>query len=286
MLEPTETLNSDLLSEALRHGVPTLPFVANHDFPVPDALRNAVMLLGNFDGIHLGHAGLLKRARHAAEARELPLGIMSCEPHPRQFLAPHGDPFRLSSMAGKRLSFANQGIDLLYQPAFDAAMASRSPQSFVAEVLVDYLGISSVVVGRDFRFGHKRAGDVPALTALGRSLGFSVEVVDDIKLDCERLSSTRIRAWIAAGDIRRATGALCGSWLTSVSITEDGYVLFESHQLLPPPGAYQVGLVDRGGTPLGFEIVTLTDTRHAHLATNRVPAGSYLVTDWRSADFS
>ena len=112
-----------------------------------------------------------------------------------------------------------------------------------------------------------------------------MDIVPELQLERARLSSTRIRGWIGEGRLALAHQALCGAWLTSVSIVEDGSVLFESHQLLPPAGHYQVQLLDRSGTPLGFEILTITPTRHAHLSTNRVGPGARLITNWRQADF-
>jgi riboflavin kinase/FMN adenylyltransferase len=263
---------------------PSLPHVVNHDSPVPIDLRGSVIVLGNFDGVHLGHRALIERASLLAGEREAPLAIMSSEPHPRQFLNPSIAPFRLSSRRGKQLVFAANGIDLLYEPSFDVAFATRSPEDFIADILVDYLGVSGVVVGDDFRFGHKRSGSVEDLVRAGRAAGFSVDVVPELQLEQARLSSTRIRSWIAEGKLALAHQALCGTWLTSVSIVEDGTVLFESHQLLPPAGQYQVQLLDRSGAPLGFEILTITPTRHAHLSTNRVGPGAHLISDWRQAD--
>jgi len=263
---------------------PPLPQVVNHDSPVPLDLRGSVIVLGNFDGVHLGHRTLIDRARLLAEERGAPLAIMSSEPHPRQFLDPGSAPFRLSSRRGKQLVFAANGINLLYEPCFDVAFATRSPQAFVADILVDYLGVSGVVVGDDFRFGHKRLGTVQDLVQAGREIGFSVDVVTEVQLEQARLSSTRIRGWIAQGQLALARHALCDTWLTSVSIVEDGSVLFESHQLLPPAGHYQVQLLDRTGVPLGFEILTITPTRHAHLSTNSVAPGAHLISDWRQAD--
>lgn len=264
---------------------PSLPQVVNHDSAVPLGLRGSVIVLGNFDGIHLGHRTLIERARLLADERGAPLAIMSSEPHPRQFLNPDIAPFRLSSRPGKRLVFAANGIDLLYEPSFDVAFATRSPQDFIADILVGYLGVSGVVVGDDFRFGHRRSGSVEDLIGNGREAAFSVDVVAELQLEQARLSSTRIRGWIAEGKLALAHQALCGTWLTSVSVVEDGTVLFESHQLLPPAGHYQVQLLDRSGAPLGFEILTITPTRHAHLSTDRVGPGARLITDWRGADF-
>jgi len=264
---------------------PSLPRVVNHDSAVPLDLRGSVIVLGNFDGVHLGHRALIERARLLADQRGAPLAVMSSEPHPRQFLNPDIAPFRLSSRPGKRLVFAANGIDLLYEPSFDVAFATRSPQDFIVDILVGYLGVSGVVVGDDFRFGHKRSGGVEDLVKAGRGGRFSVDVIAELQLEQARLSSTRIRGWIADGKLALAHQALCGAWLTSVSIVEDGSVLFESHQLLPPAGHYQVQLLDRSGAPLGFEILTITPPRHAHLSTDRVGPGARLITDWRAADF-
>ena len=251
---------------------------------MPVDLRGSVVVLGNFDGIHMGHKALVERARTVANQLGSPLALMSSEPHPKQFLNPGIAPFRLTSRAGKRLNFAAHRIDVLYEPCFDLEFAARTPQLFVEEILRDYLGASFVVVGKDFRFGHKRAGDVAILTELGRTNGFGVEAVDDVQIEGMRVSSTLIRNWISEGLLDAATAALCGTWMTSASIVDEGYVLFESHQLLPPPGEYQVMVLDRQGNQMGFEILTISPGRHAHLTTNRVAPGSHLLTGWRRTE--
>src|SRR5690606_9957103 len=107
----------------------------------PQCYRGSIMVLGNFDGVHVGHKALIERARKLAEERNAPLGLMSSEPHPRQFLNPAGAPFRLTSRVGKRLGFAQHGIELLYEPCFDVEFATRSPHDFASQVLNSYLGV-------------------------------------------------------------------------------------------------------------------------------------------------
>ena len=169
--------------------------------------RGASAAIGNFDGVHLGHRAVLDVAR--AEARRLgaPLGVVTFEPHPREWFAPDAPPFRLMSPAARASRLERLGVDVLYELPFDGAMASLTADAFARDVLAAGLGLRHAVVGRDFRFGKGRAGDPEALARLGERHGFGVGVAPMVTLDGE-VSSTRIREALSEGRPREAARML------------------------------------------------------------------------------
>ena len=168
--------------------------------------RKASAAIGNFDGVHLGHQALLEIARQQG-----PLGIVTFEPHPREFFAPDGDDFRLMNSEAKRNRLAKLGVEVLYELPFDAQLAALSPEAFAREVLTEGLGLSHAVVGADFNFGAKRAGDANTLHDLGAKLGFGVSVAGLVEAGGEEISSTKIRNALSDGRPRDAAEML-GHW--------------------------------------------------------------------------
>ena len=124
-------------------------------------IRGASVAMGNFDGVHRGHQSVIDLARGTA-----PLGIITFEPHPRQFFAPSGPAFRLMNAEARANRLARLGVEHLFQLPFDASLAGLTPEAFVAEVLDSGLGVSHVVVGADFRFGKGRNGTADDLARL------------------------------------------------------------------------------------------------------------------------
>src|SRR5258707_11545825 len=147
--------------------------ISRHFEDAPAALRGAVVAIGNFDGVHRGHRALIAEAKVQAEARRSPLAVLSFEPHPQEYfrllhqeggLTPAGpESFRLTPLRTKARLLADLGVDVLFALTFDAEMARRSPQDFVQTILICGLGIGGVVVGHDFEFGQKRAGNLATL---------------------------------------------------------------------------------------------------------------------------
>jgi len=174
--------------------------IFRHFEDVPAAFRGAVVAIGNFDGVHRGHRALIAEAKVQAEARKSPLAVLTFEPHPQEFFRPSSECFRLTPLRTKARLLADLGVDALFALTFDADMAKRSPQDFVLNVLVGGLGISGVVVGHDFEFGQKRAGNLATLSYMGEMEGFSVTAFDTVsahssheKSGTEKISSTLIR---------------------------------------------------------------------------------------------
>ena len=165
------------------------------------------LAIGNFDGVHLGHQAILDRTVAIARERGLASAVMSFEPLPREFFAAASAPPRLATLREKLTVFAAHGIDIAHVCRFDARFAAQSPLEF-AERLAGPLGARWVHVGRDFRFGAKRAGDVAMLTQAGAQLGFEVEVLPTLLSGDVRISSTAVREALAAGRLDIATALL------------------------------------------------------------------------------
>lgn len=171
--------------------------------------RGASVAIGNFDGVHLGHQTLIGDARAAGG----PVGVVTFEPHPRALFQPDAPPFRLTPAAEKARLLAGLGVDVLYNLAFDRALASMSAEDFVSGVLLDGLGIRHIVAGADFRFGKGRAGDTGLLDRMGGELGFGVTIHEVVGDDAGDYASTAIRERVADGDCVGAARSL-GRWHT------------------------------------------------------------------------
>jgi riboflavin kinase/FMN adenylyltransferase len=161
------------------------------------------LTIGNFDGVHLGHQSLLSELKAAALARSLNTAVVIFEPHPREFFAPEDAPARLSSLREKLEMFRLLGIDRVYVCRFDAEFAKMSAAYFI-HTLHDKLHARYVLIGDDFRFGSKRAGDFALMEKIAEELHFEVHAVNTYKSDGVRISSTAVRAALAAGQLKRA----------------------------------------------------------------------------------
>jgi riboflavin kinase / FMN adenylyltransferase len=169
------------------------------------AARGASVAMGNFDGVHLGHQSVLNLARGTA-----PLGVVTFEPHPREYFAP-GVPFRLMNAESRANRLAKLGVQHLYELPFDPALAGLTPAEFVRDVLAEGLGVAHVVVGADFCFGKGRTGKAADLQALGVEHGFRTTIAPLIKADGVEISSTAIRRALTDGRPRDAK-AMLGHW--------------------------------------------------------------------------
>jgi riboflavin kinase / FMN adenylyltransferase len=176
---------------------------------VPVAAESPLALtIGNFDGVHLGHQAMLARVRAAAGERGLPGAAMTFEPHPREFFAPDQAPTRLTSLREKLQLLAGAGMDRAYVCRFSYAFAQISAQEFIDRILVRGLGIRWLLVGEDFRFGARRTGDVALLKQAAARYGFEAHTMPSVALAGERVSSTAVRAALAAGDLAKAAQLL------------------------------------------------------------------------------
>lgn len=171
--------------------------------------RGSVACIGAFDGLHLGHRALIGRVRERARALGVDAVVVSFEPLPREFFAPPGEaPARLLWPRPKLCMLAEAGIDHVGLLRFNAALAAMPAEDFVQRLLVERLGAREVWVGEEFRFGRGRRGDVAMLQALGREAGFSAHALEHVEAHGERVSSSRIRAHLAAGELDAAAHLL------------------------------------------------------------------------------
>jgi riboflavin kinase/FMN adenylyltransferase len=164
--------------------------------------------IGNFDGLHLGHQAMLARLQDVARERGLPSCVLSFEPHPREFFAPEQAPARLSSLREKAEHLQRLGIDRLHVFRFDRAFSALSAEAFIEQVLGTTLQARYVLVGDDFRYGAKRAGDFALLKQAGERLGFDAEFLPTVEVAGERSSSTAVRQALAAGELEHAARLL------------------------------------------------------------------------------
>ena len=171
-----------------------------------DTAKGASVAMGNFDGVHLGHRSVIDLARTDA-----PLGILTFEPHPREYFAPTSPPFRLMNSEARANRLAKLGVEHLYELPFGPDLASLTPDAFARDVLATGLGVSHVVVGADFCFGKARAGKASDLQALGNTYGFEVTIADLITSGGVEISSTAIRKALTEGRPRDAASML-GHW--------------------------------------------------------------------------
>jgi riboflavin kinase/FMN adenylyltransferase len=172
-------------------------------------VADAVLTLGNFDGVHLGHAAILARARAEARARGGQLVVLTFHPHPAAVLAPARAPQRLQSLHERLTCFAGFGADVAIVQRFTPAFAAIEADAFVRDYLCRHLKLRHVVVGHRVSFGHARSGSAATLTALGDTCGFSVESLGPVRVGAEEVSSTAVRTVLTAGDME-GTARLLG----------------------------------------------------------------------------
>lgn len=175
-----------------------------------DALRGATVALGNFDGVHRGHAHLL-RAAHAARPGAK-LAVLTFEPHPRELFRAEDPPFRLTLAAERAEALAGLGVQLLYEIPFDRAFSLLPAQAFVDDVLHRDFGAAHLACGADFAFGHRRGGDIAYLAERAEALSIGLTVVPKLADAQGPVSSTRIRRLLQDGYPERATADLGRPW--------------------------------------------------------------------------
>jgi riboflavin kinase / FMN adenylyltransferase len=211
---------------------------------------SSILTLGNFDGLHLGHQELIRQIiRRAEETASLSM-VVTFRPHPLKILAPEKCPPLISTYEEKIRLMEDLGIDVLVKIPFTIDFAAMEPRHFVKDVLVDLLGAKEIYVGYNYRFGKGRTGDIRMLKELGREFGFLVREIEQVALDGEVISSTRIRQLLQEGDVQHAAKflgrkyALCG-----IVIKGDGRGrglgfptanIASKHAIVPANGVYAV----------------------------------------------
>ncbi|MCL6283302.1 bifunctional riboflavin kinase/FAD synthetase [Ruegeria sp. 2012CJ41-6] len=185
-----------------------MQIIRDHQFVTPED-RGASVAIGNFDGVHLGHQAVIAQTRAAAP--DAPLGVLTFEPHPREYFAPSAPPFRLMRPNSRAHRLEKLGVERLYELNFNAGLAGLSPEEFARNVLADGLGLRHVVVGSDFCFGKGRSGDAGDLERFGAEMGFGVTIARLMEHSDRIVSSTAIREALSLGQPRDAA-AMLGHW--------------------------------------------------------------------------
>ena len=183
--------------------------------PAADIPRGAVVAMGNFDGVHLGHRAVIEAALRMGRAHGRPALAVTFEPHPRSFFSPNSPQFRLSDEANKLRLLAGTGLAGAVVMTFDKARAGTSAQDFIHHDLIGRLGVSGIAVGYDFHFGKGRAGSPSLLVSEGPRLGIEVDVQAHVDIEERPVSSSAIRMALAEGQIDEATTMLGGPWFVS-----------------------------------------------------------------------
>jgi riboflavin kinase/FMN adenylyltransferase len=222
---------------------------------VPTGWGRSVVTVGVFDGVHRGHQQLISRAVTRGRERGLPAVLVTFDPHPAELVRPGSHPARLTSLRRRADLVAELGVEAFCVLPFTVELSRMPPAEFVHEVLVERLHAADVVVGRNFRFGHKAAGDTDLLAQLGQRFGFGVEGFELIRDDGVTFSSTYIRACIDAGDVAAAAAALG-----------------RPHRI---EGVVVHG--DRRGRRLGFPTANVASPPHTALPADGVYAGRFVI---------
>ncbi|MBA2552190.1 MAG: bifunctional riboflavin kinase/FAD synthetase [Geodermatophilaceae bacterium] len=223
----------------------------------PSGWGRSVVTIGMYDGVHRGHQQIINAAVRRAQELSLPSVVVSFDPHPSEVVRPGSHPPILTSPARKADLIEELGVDVLCVLPFTREFSRLAADEFVHQVLVQRLHVAAVVVGENFRFGHKAAGDVALLGDLGRRFGFTADGVELFSEDDVELSSTYVRACVAAGDVDRAARALGRPHrIEGVVVRGDrrgrelGYptanVELPAHTAVPADGVYAGHLVRSG----------------------------------------
>ncbi|HEV7812094.1 MAG TPA: bifunctional riboflavin kinase/FAD synthetase [Leifsonia sp.] len=225
---------------------------------VPDGFGPSAVTIGKFDGVHTGHRAVIARLCEVAAERGLVSTVITFDRNPLEVLAPDKCPVSLVSIEQKLDLLAGTGVEATLMVAFDRALASLDPEEFVHRILVDRLHAAAVLVGSDFRFGSKGAGNVELLRELGEKYGFDVYLIDDVRPEHgRRVSSTWIRELLADGEVGHA-GELLGHVPTLRGVVVHGAkrgrelgfptanLSPESEGLIPSDGVYAGWLTDAG----------------------------------------
>lgn len=180
----------------------------DHRETVPDALRGAIIALGNFDGFHKGHQAVAGEAISWAHAEGRPSIIATFDPHPVRFFKPDVPPFRLTTLEQRQELYLAAGATAMLVFHFDSELAGTSAEDFITEILIDRFGAHGVVTGGDFTFGQGAKGNVELLRSFGGANGLQSRVVDVVEDDSETVSSSRIREALREGDPQLAAKLL------------------------------------------------------------------------------
>jgi len=222
---------------------------------IPASWGRCVFTIGVFDGVHRGHQALIREAVDTGRSLGLPTVLLTFDPHPAEVVRPGSHPALLTTLRRRAELVAELGVDAFLVLPFTTAVSKISAEEFVHDVIVDRLHTASVVVGENFRFGHRGAGSVELLRELGPRFGFTVKgigLVTETSPETVTVSSTFVRSCVAAGDMRAATDALGRPHRV------EGFVVHGE---------------GRGGSQLGYPTANLDAVAHAAIPADGIYAG-------------
>ena len=219
---------------------------------IPSDGRGAVVTVGSFDGVHLGHRAVLDEIRARADATGARAVLLTFEPHPLRIVRPEFAPAILTTTREKAEILAQSGLDFAVFLRFSRELAEYSPRRFVEEILIGRLGVTELVIGHNHTFGRDRSGDAATLQQIGRELGFVVDLIEPVRTGDSPISSTRIREAVQSGaldEARRALGrpySFLGRVVrgegrgSGLGFPTANLLIDTPEKLLPPPGIYAV----------------------------------------------
>jgi riboflavin kinase/FMN adenylyltransferase len=223
---------------------------------VPETFGPSVVTIGNFDGVHLGHRRIMKLVVETARAKKLTSVVLTFDPHPARVLAPERAPKLIMTVPRRLMSIESAGLDAVLALPFSMEFAKHTPEEFVQGVLAGKLKSRVVVVGEDFRFGHKQAGNIDTLRALGSQVGFEVAAIGPVEWRGERVSSSSVRRLLAEGKVSRACRELGASFTLEGDVVKGKGIgtkqtvptlnLATSNEVLPGTGVYVTRTRDLG----------------------------------------
>ncbi len=223
---------------------------------IPPGWGRSVVTIGSYDGVHLGHQRIIRQAVERARELGLPAVVVTFDPHPKEVVRPGSHPPMLAAPHYRAELMANLGVDAVLVLPFTLEFSRLTPAEFVQRVLADRLRAAAVIEGKDFRFGHRAAGDVATLAELGDQHGFEVRVVELVADDQETFSSTHVRAHVLAGEVEVAAR-----------------MLGRPHRV---EGVVVRG-ARRGGSELGFPTANVECLPHSAIPADGVYAGWLVV---------
>ncbi len=232
----------------------------------------SVITLGNFDGVHVGHQELVRMVIRRARETGATSMVVTFRPHPLKVLAPEKCPPLISIYEEKIKLFERLGIEVLVKIPFTVEFSAMSPEDFVKNVLCDILGAKEIFVGYNYRFGKGRKGDIQTLRRLGEQYGFTVREVEQVSLDGEVISSTKIRDLLRDGDVESAARLLGRTYaITGIVVKGDGRGkglgfptanIAPKHAIIPSDGVYAVRLFVRDRLYDGIANIGMRPTFH------------------------
>jgi riboflavin kinase/FMN adenylyltransferase len=215
---------------------------------VPEAFGPSVVTIGNFDGMHVGHRKIMRRVLEIAREKGLSAAVLTFDRHPARVLAPDRAPRLIMTLPQRLRAIEAESIDAVLVLTFSLEFAALTPEEFVKRILLGALKARVIVVGEDFRFGHKQAGNIETLRALGEQLGFEVTAIGAIERCRERVSSSTVRRLLAEGKVSRACRELGAPFTLEGEVVEGKGIgskqtvptlnLAPANETLPGTGVY------------------------------------------------